>query len=424
MNVRTPTGIARTYYTLVLGNTLAASLIWGINTLFLLDAGLSNLEAFAANAFFTAGMVLFEVPTGVVADLWGRRRSFLLGTLTLSGATAAYVGLWAMDAPFWQWAVVSVLLGLGFTFFSGATEAWLVDALQATGYQGTMEKVFGRGQVITGIATLVGSAGGGFLAQATNLAVPFVLRAAVLVAMFAVAFVLMRDLGFTPAERSGPIAEVRQILSASIHYGWRVPAVRDLMLAGAFTGGVSIYAFYALQPYLLELWGDPKAYGVAGVAAAVLSAAQIAGGLLALRVRRFFARRTSALLFLDAVAAASILAAGLAAQFYVVMALTVVWGMVFAAGLPIRQAYLNASIPSRQRATILSFDSLVASSGGVVAQPALGRAADVWGYPATFVASGIIHAFALPFVAHARSHNAAGERDASPATREAAPGSS
>jgi len=417
--VTTPAGIARTYYTLVLGNTLAASLIWGINTLFLLDAGLSNLEAFAANAFFTAGMVLFEVPTGVVADVWGRRRSFLLGTLTLSGATALYVGLWAMDAPFWQWALVSVLLGLGFTFFSGATEAWLVDALQATGYRGTMETVFGRGQVITGIATLVGSAGGGFLAQATNLAVPFVLRAAVLVVMFVVAFLLMRDLGFTPAERSGPVAEVRQIMSASIRYGWRVPAVRDLMLAGAFTGGVSIYAFYALQPYLLELWGDPKAYGVAGVAAAVLSLAQIAGGLLAPRLRRFFARRTSALLFVDGLAAASILAAGLAAQFYVVMALTVVWGMAFAAGLPVRQAYLNASIPSKQRATILSFDSLVASGGGVVAQPALGRAADVWGYPATFVASGIIHAFALPFVAHARTHNAAGDRAEQPAGPDA-----
>ena len=67
----------------MLGNTLAASLIWGINTIFLLDAGLSNLEAFAANAFFTAGMVLFEVPTGIVADTIGRRVSYLLGTVTL-----------------------------------------------------------------------------------------------------------------------------------------------------------------------------------------------------------------------------------------------------------------------------------------------------------------------------------------------------
>jgi MFS family permease len=129
----TPTTIKRTYYVLLLGNTLAASLIWGINTIFLLDAGLSNLEAFAANAFFTAGMVLFEVPTGIVADMWGRRASFLLGTVTLAASTLLYVLLWQVGAPFWQWAVVSVLLGLGFTFFSGATEAWLVDALSATG---------------------------------------------------------------------------------------------------------------------------------------------------------------------------------------------------------------------------------------------------------------------------------------------------
>ena len=132
----TPATITRTYYVLVLGNTLAASLIWGINTIFLLDAGLSNLEAFAANAFFTAGMVLFEVPTGIVADMWGRRVSFLLGTVTLAVSTGLYVLLWEMTAPFWAWAVVSLLLGLGFTFFSGATEAWLVDALDATGFDG------------------------------------------------------------------------------------------------------------------------------------------------------------------------------------------------------------------------------------------------------------------------------------------------
>src|SRR4026209_872452 len=113
----TPRAIQRRYITLMLGNTLAASLIWGINTIFLLDAGLSNLEAFAANAFFTAGMMVFEIPTGIVADTWGRRVSYLLGTLTLAGATLLYYLLWVVEAPFWQWAVVSMLLGLGFTFF-------------------------------------------------------------------------------------------------------------------------------------------------------------------------------------------------------------------------------------------------------------------------------------------------------------------
>src|SRR5947209_3797966 len=160
------------YLALLLGNTLAASFIWGINTLFLLDAGLTNFEAFAANAFFTAGMVLFEIPTGVVADTVGRKASYLLGTVTLAVTTALYWLLWVWHAPFAAWAVVSVLLGLGFTFFSGAVDAWLVDALAATGYDGSLEAVFGRGLVVTGVATFVGSVAGGAIAQATNLGVP------------------------------------------------------------------------------------------------------------------------------------------------------------------------------------------------------------------------------------------------------------
>src|SRR5215213_9564402 len=173
----TPRFVQRTYLLLLLGNTLAASLIWGINTIFLLDAGLSNLEAFAANAFFTAGMVIFEVPTGIVADTAGRRLSYLLGTVTLSAATLLYVGLWQIEAAFWAWAVVSILIGLGFTFFSGAVEAWLVDALTATGFTGELDHVFGRGQIITGAGMLTGSVAGGFLAQTTSLGVPFLLRA-------------------------------------------------------------------------------------------------------------------------------------------------------------------------------------------------------------------------------------------------------
>src|SRR5687768_18356934 len=99
-----PRSIQRTYLGLLFGNTLAASFIWGINTIFLLDAGLSNFEAFAANAFFTAGMVVFEVPTGIVADTVGRRASYLLGTITLTVTTLLYVLLWQIEAPFWEWA--------------------------------------------------------------------------------------------------------------------------------------------------------------------------------------------------------------------------------------------------------------------------------------------------------------------------------
>lgn len=208
-------GIRNVYLVLLLLATLAASLIWGINTLFLLDAGLSNTEAFAANAFFTAGLVLFEVPTGVVADTRGRRLSYLLGTLTLAVTTVLYLLMWQVSAPFWAWAVTSAALGLGFTFFSGAVEAWLVDALTATGYfedGGVLESVLAKGEIVEGSAMLCGSVAGGVVAQATNLGVPYIIRAVVLVITFVLALVLMRDVGFTPSRGKSALDEMKSVI--------------------------------------------------------------------------------------------------------------------------------------------------------------------------------------------------------------------
>ena len=406
----TPRSIQRTYLLLLLGNTLAASFIWGINTIFLLDAGLSNLEAFAANAFFTAGMVLFEVPTGIVADTIGRRVSYLLGTVTLTASTLLYVLLWELEAPFWQWAVASMLLGLGFTFFSGAVEAWLVDALTATRFTGELESVFGRGQMVTGAAMLTGSVAGGFVAEQISLGAPFLLRGLVLAVMFAVAFRLMHDVGFAPRKGGRPLAEMRRIAGASVKYGWRVPAVKWLMVEALFTGGVGIYAFYALQPYLLELYGDPHAYQIAGLVAAIVAGAQILGGIAAPRIRRLFERRTSALIAMAAVSAAVLALIGIVESFWAVIGLIVVWGLLFAASMPIRQTYMNGLIPSQQRATILSFDSLMTSIGGVWAQSVLGRAADVWGYAPSYLAGAAISALAVPFLHLSRRQNAPADR--------------
>ncbi len=397
--------IQRTYFTLLLGNTLAASFIWGINTLFLLDAGLSNLEAFAANAFFTAGMVIFEVPTGIVADMWGRRTSYLLGTLTLALSTLLYYLLWVVHGPFWSWAVVSIMLGLGFTFFSGAVEAWLVDALRTAGYQGGMEVVFGRGQMVSGVAMLGGSVLGGVIAQATSLGVPFLLRVGVLLTMFVVAYFLMHDLGFTPQRGERPLRAMRDIFNSSVDHGLRNPPVRYVMLAAPFTSGVGIYTFYALQPYLLELYGDPNAYSIAGLAAAIVAGAQVAGGYFAPKLRRLFRKRTSVLILGGSVSALILVALGINQVFWVALVLMVIWGLVFAAELPIQQAYLNDMIPSQQRATVLSFASLMGSSGGVVIQPALGRVADVSSYGTSFIVGAAFQALSVPFLVASRRQN-------------------
>jgi MFS family permease len=143
--------------------------------------------------------------------------------------------------------------------------------------------------------------------------------------------------------------------------------------------------------------------------AAIVAGAQIAGGVLAPRIRRLFHRRTSALIVTAALDVLTLALIGVFDDFAAVLALTAVWGMLFAAAMPIRQAYLNGLIPSRQRATILSFDSSMSSAGGVWAQPALGRAADVWSYGTSYAASAAIAALALPFLALTRRENAAAD---------------
>jgi MFS family permease len=402
--------VQRTYLLLTLLSTLAASFIWGINTLFLLDAGLSNVEAFTANAFFTAGMVIFEVPTGVLADTWGRRISYLLGAATLLVTTLVYLVMWRIQAPLWGWAIASILIGLGFTFFSGATQAWLVDALSFSNYKEGLEPVLARGQVVGGAAMLLGSVAGGFVAQVTNLGIPYLIRSVLLGLTLVVAFVFMRDLGFSPAHGKGPLLEVRRVIRQSLDSGWRNPPVRWLMLAALFAGGVNIFAFYALQPYLLQLYGNERAFGIAGLAAAIVAGTEMLAGLIAPRMRHLVRRRTHALILVSLIGVASLALLGLTSSFWLAIGLLVVWGLTFSAGMPIRQAYLNGIIPSQQRATVLSFDNLMGSAGGVVAQPALGRISDVRGYPSAYLICAVIQLAAVPFVILARRENAASDR--------------
>jgi len=398
--------IVRTYVSLTLLSTFASSFIWGINTLFLLDAGLSITKAFAANAFFTAGEVIFEIPTGVVADTRGRRTSFLLGTATLFLTTLAYLWLWRTHGPFWAWALVSMLLGLGFTFFSGATEAWLVDGLKAANFKESLDGVFAKGAIATGVAMLTGTVAGGIVAQFTNLGVPYVMRIVALAATFLIAFFMMHDEGFDRKKRSGYLAEVKDVISETVEFGIRSRPVRWMMLSSIFAGGVAIFAFYAMQPYLLELYGNTAGYAIAGIAAAIVAGAQIVGGLLVPYVSRLFTSRTSVLITGLIVSTIALVLIGLAGNFWIVLGLLAVWAIIFAAITPIRQTYFNGIVPSAQRATILSADNMLTSFGGVISQPGLGKVAEVWGYPMSYLGSAAFQIIALPFLVLAKRENA------------------
>ncbi|MGZ6341794.1 MAG: MFS transporter [Candidatus Limnocylindrales bacterium] len=253
---------------------------------------------------------------------------------------------------------------------------------------------------------LVGSVSGGLVAQATNLGVPYLIRAALLGVTFVVALAFMRDLGFHSQRGLRASSAVGSVIRGSIDGGFRNPPVRWLMLAAPFTAGVGIYVFYAAQPYLLQLYGDPTAYGIAGLAAALVAGAQMVGGLAVSRVRRFFSRRTHALILGGVLTTVLLVLIGLTQSFVIALVLLAGWCLVFALEAPFRQAYINGVIPSGQRATVLSFDNLMGSAGGVVAQPALGRAADVYGYGTSYVIAAAISAIALPFTILARRENA------------------
>lgn len=388
--------------------TLATSIIWGVNTLFLLGAGLTIFQVMLVNTAFTVGQIVFEVPTGVVADTIGRKTSFLLASATLLVSTLWYVGAARYQWGVWSFASASVLLGLGFTFQTGAVDAWLVDALDHTDWSGPKDRVFGWGGATFGAAMLIGTLAGGFLGQ-IDLQIPYVVRAVLLGVCFFATLVLMREWGFEPRplrlSRFGE--ETRTILESGARYGWRSPVVRPLLFVSLATGLFFIFGFYALQPYLLQLLGRNLVW-VVGVVTAASSMASIGGNSLVRGVmetprgRRSAPRVLALVSGLQAVLLVAIGCVGLFMRtpgllpFGIVVALWLGFSVLMGVAGPVRQGFINEHIPSMQRATILSLDSLFADVGGSAGQPALGYLAQAVSIPAAMATGAMVLFVPIP----------------------------
>jgi len=419
--VHTPRGVIGAYLTTSALFTLAASLIWGINTLFLMGAGLDIFQVMLVNTAFTVGQIIFEIPTGVVADTIGRKVSFLLGNITLFISTLLYVASARFGWGFWAFVGASVIIGLGFTFQTGAVDAWLVDALDHTGYSGARERVFSWGGMISGSTMLVGTLMGGFLGQ-VDLSWPYVVRAVLLLACFVAAMVMMKDLGFQPRplQISTFAEETRKVFDAGVKYGWRNRVVRPLMFVSLVGGVFGMYGFYSWQRFALDLLGKEYVW-VSGVLAASAALASIVGNLLVGRIMRTGELRRKAwtvLAVCSALLAAFVAAIGVVGlltktpgivPLLVASALWIGWGVVFGVVGPIRQAYLNEHVPSAQRATVLSLDAFFGDIGGAGGQPALGWMAKVWSIPIGWLVGAVFLLAGVPL------YRAAGRGEASEA---------
>lgn len=404
--------VIRTYLVITALFNLAASLIWGVDTLFKLHAGLNIFQVMLTNAAFTFGMVVCEIPTGVVADTLGRRVSLLLCIATLFGSTLLYVAIAWQGWGFWPFMWASALLGLGYTFYTGAVDAWLVDELKATGYSEPLEPVFARGQMAFGAAMLVGTLGGGFLGQ-IHLYVPYLVRAATFLPLFALVWLGMSEIGYTrrALEWRRVPAELRRVFVDGLRYGMRHRVVRPVMFASLVSMSFMIFGFYSWQRYFLDLLGRDLVW-VDGLIAALVSLSMILGNWLVRPLSLVIGTRTGLLagsVAVQAVTAALCGALGFLlpapASFYVVVALYLVYGVALGAMAPVKQGYLNAHIPSAQRATIISLDSMFADLGGVGGQSGWGYLAKVRSIGEAWIYSGATLLIGVPLYWLARRND-------------------
>ncbi len=407
--------IIRTYLGIGASTTLAQSLIWGVNTLFLLSVGLDIFQVMLVNAAYTVTQVICEVPTGVVADTVGRRASYLLAVGIILLSTLLYVGFGLAGYGVLPFAAASALLGFGYTFYTGAVDAWMVDALHSVGYEGKLEPIFARYGITFGVFMLIGTTMGGFLGQ-LDLWVPYVVRAVVLIPAFLIGVFLMRDLGF----KGRPLTigtfghETRSIAAAGVTYGLRDRVVRFIMLASLVQGVFFMYGFYSWQKYFLDLLGRDLVW-VTGVIAALVGLTQILGNALVGRIVARVADRGLILMVCTGISTVAIVGAALVQQFWVAVPLYLISAVSFGVSMPVKQGWLNARIPSEQRATIISLDALFGDAGSTVGQVGLGWLSQTVSIPFAWLVGGLTQAVGVPLLGAARRAERAEPVAAAPA---------
>jgi len=296
----------------------------------------------------------------------------------------------------WPFIVASVLLGLGFTFYTGAVEAWLVDALKERGYKESIDVIFARGGIVFGISMLIGTTLGGFLGQ-VGLWVPYLVRAGLLVPAFILGFVFMKDIGFTPRQfrLSKFKQETFKIGKAAISYGFKNRLVRSIMLVTLFESIFFMYGFYSWSPYFLGLLGRNLVW-VSGIIAALVGLSQIIGNTIVGPITKRIKNRSSILIFCVSISASFIIGSALVNNFWITVPLYLLSTASFGLMAPVKQSWLNANIPSEQRASIISLDALFGDAGMTVGNLGLGYLSQFYSISFAWVIGGLTQIASLP----------------------------
>lgn len=310
----------------------------------------------------------FEVPTGLIADSFSRKWSMVIGYVIWGGGF-----LLQAFVPIYEVTLLSqVIWGLGFTFVSGAPEAWLVDELG----QEEASSLFLRGAQIGQISTLLGIVASTALAT-LHLALPIALGGAATILLAALLAVIMPEAGFQPAGPLGlSFAQFRHTFSTTFKMVKRRPVLRTVVLIGLVIGSSvggfdAMYAPHIVQNFELPLFEPEIWFGLllAGVTLLTLP-------LLELTKRRLWHERQSTTTAILAVFAGGTILGNLAfvwtPLFYVAALAYCLSQVLRTATKPLFMIWINRQAPSDIRATVISLYWQSNASGQIACAPLLG----------------------------------------------------
>ncbi|MGE0383115.1 MAG: MFS transporter [Gammaproteobacteria bacterium] len=346
--------------------------------------GLSLTQITALDAPFWLAMVLLEVPTGAIADRWGRRISLNLGAAVLTVAIFTF----AIADTYWLLLVSYLAWAVAYTLFSGADAAFIYDSLKQAGREREYQRVWGRCQAIGSAGVLLGMLTGPPFAAATNLWVPIAVSALITAAAWLVTLRFVeppRHLdGHEPLGYFAGVRRAAGIVHADAPLRW-------FMLLAALVMSIAVSIGILMQPFLKSHDVDTAMLGVFQVPGNLIG---IFAAVHAYRLSAAFGTK-GVMIFMPA---SVLLAAGLLG------AVDSLWAIVFyplcsavvALSFPIVSDYLNRRIPSAQRATILSMYQLLFSLLIAGVEPALGAIGDAAGLPAAYRSAAIALALCAP----------------------------
>jgi len=342
-------------------------------TLFLVAKGLSFGEIMWLESFLMIGLMLFEVPTGIIGDKVGRKWSIIFGDLVW---ILSWIP-WFWADGFWGFALCFFLAGVSIAFESGSDQALVYDQLVALGQEKKMQKVYGYYLAIFPLAAAAAGLIGGWIAINHDMKSFYFLYMLIMVAQV-VGMIIMLTVKEPRRSYAGekiehkPESGIKMFVDgAKIILGNK--KMKKILYLKLLTTPFSIILFYAFQPYFLQAGVDSGWYGPAIFVSSLLT---VLTKLYAHKLEEWWG-----------VEKAVVIVSVFPALMWTVMALVFdpVWSFVLfvitdAAGNirdPIFSDYFNRHIKSINRATILSTLSLMYSLYQVVMRPILGYIADI-----------------------------------------------